>query len=144
MPPATRPATIAELATLAQSDPDAASFSAHDLKHYMRRALDTHRRTGQALASGGGGGPTASNRGGTADAGTDLERAFVEHVRATTLIVEKIPEHAGFASGLTVEQRANLKVVSQFSLLSLSLLRRGEHSYALRRFTTRWCHPGRQ
>jgi STAM-binding protein len=111
MLPPTRPATIAELATLAQSDPDAAPSSAHDLKHYLRRA-ETHRRTGQTLASGAGGGPTASNRGGTADAGTDLERAFVEYARAATLIVEKIPEHAGYASGLTVEQRANLKAVS--------------------------------
>ncbi|KAJ6465246.1 hypothetical protein DFH09DRAFT_1487200 [Mycena vulgaris] len=86
-------------------------------------ADDTHRRTGQALASGAGGGPTASNRGGTADAGTDLEHAFVEYARAATLIVEKIPEHAGFASGLAVEQRANLK--ASILMHSGDLLRAG-------------------
>ncbi|KAJ7656634.1 hypothetical protein B0H17DRAFT_1213741 [Mycena rosella] len=76
-------ATISPIhATLAQSDPHAAPSSAHDLKHYLRRA-DTHRRTGQ-VASDAGGGATASNRGGDDGCG-DGSRA----------------RDAGFASGLT-------------------------------------------
>ncbi|KAJ7088887.1 hypothetical protein B0H15DRAFT_758000, partial [Mycena belliarum] len=87
-----RPATISELAAVAQSDPDASPSSNLELKHYLRRA-ETHRRAGQALAS-------------------DLERAFIEYAQAATLIVEKIPSHRDFASGLTAEQRSNLTAVS--------------------------------
>ncbi|KAJ6513963.1 hypothetical protein DFH09DRAFT_259977 [Mycena vulgaris] len=109
--PATRPATISELAAVAQSDPDASPSSNLDLKHYLRRA-DVHRREGKALASGAGGGATASNPRGSSDAGTDMERAFVEYAMAATLIVEKIPGHRDYGSGLTAEQKGNLTAVS--------------------------------
>ncbi|KAJ7082156.1 hypothetical protein C8R44DRAFT_720545 [Mycena epipterygia] len=92
-PPATRPATISELAAAAQADADAGGT--RELKHYLRRA-DTHRRTGQAL-----------------DAGTDLERAFIEFARAATLILETIPGHRDYATTLKGEQRANLTAVSR-------------------------------
>ncbi|KAJ7504776.1 hypothetical protein B0H11DRAFT_1709424, partial [Mycena galericulata] len=101
--PATRPATISELAAAAQTDPDIAPSSNLDLKHYIRRA-ETHRKDGKALGSGTSGV-------GTGDIGTDLELAFIEYARAATLIVEKIPSHRDFTSVLSAEQRANLTAV---------------------------------
>ncbi|KAJ7483569.1 hypothetical protein FB451DRAFT_1029190 [Mycena latifolia] len=98
--PAIRPATISELAAVAQSDPDASPSSNLDLKHYLRRA-ESHRKTGTALAS-------------------DLERAFIEYAQAATLIVEKIPAHREFATGLTAEQKSNLTAVSPKSFSDLS------------------------
>lgn len=90
--PATRPATISELAAAAQTDPDIAPSSDLDLKHYIRRA-ETHRKDRKALGSG--------TRGvGTGDIGTDLELAFIEYARATMLIVEKIPSHRDYTSVL--------------------------------------------
>ncbi|KAJ6558754.1 hypothetical protein DFH09DRAFT_922265 [Mycena vulgaris] len=109
--PPTRPATISELATLAQADPDASPSSNLELKHYLRRA-EVHRREGKALASGAGGGPTASNPRGSSDAGTDMERAFIEYAQAATLIVEKIPGHRDYGRELTAEQKSNLTAVS--------------------------------
>ncbi|KAJ6484323.1 hypothetical protein DFH09DRAFT_842995, partial [Mycena vulgaris] len=95
-----RPATISELTAVAQSDADASASSNLDLKHYLRRA-DVHRREGKALASGAGGGATASNLRESSDVGTDRERAFVEYTMAATLIVEKIPGHRNYGSRLT-------------------------------------------
>ncbi|KAJ7022299.1 hypothetical protein C8F04DRAFT_891721, partial [Mycena alexandri] len=91
-----RPATISELAAIAQSDPDATNKL--ELKHYLKRA-ETHRKTGQAL-------------GGSVDVGLDLERAFIEYARAATLILEQIPNHRDYGTGLTTDQRNNLTLVS--------------------------------
>ncbi|KAJ7503878.1 hypothetical protein B0H11DRAFT_1710429 [Mycena galericulata] len=104
----TRPATISELASFAQTDPDLASSSNRELGHYLRRA-ETHRKSGKALASTAGTGPNTSG-----DIGTDLERAFVEYARAATLIVEKIPGHGDYTGTLSAEQRANLTAVGTF------------------------------
>ncbi|KAJ7749377.1 hypothetical protein B0H16DRAFT_1319223, partial [Mycena metata] len=116
--PATRPATISELAAIAQSDPDTTNNL--ELKHYLKRA-ETHRKAGQALvnrttkggaAGGNAGAGGGGNTGGAADVGLDLERAFIEYARAATLILEKIPSHRDYGTGLTTEQRNNLTLVS--------------------------------
>ncbi|KAJ6521074.1 hypothetical protein DFH09DRAFT_939324 [Mycena vulgaris] len=83
--PTTRPATISELAAVAQSGPDAPASNNLDLKHYLRRADRCW---------------------------TDMERAFVEYATAATLIVEKIPGRRDYGSGLTAKQKANLTALS--------------------------------
>jgi STAM-binding protein len=108
-PPPTRPATISELATAAA---DTSSNSNADLKSLLRRA-EGHRRTGgvyMARTTGGSSGTATST-----DIGLDLERAFIEYARVATLIVETVPAHREYSTGLNAEQRANLKAVSALS-----------------------------
>jgi STAM-binding protein len=105
--PPTRPATISELAAAAAET--SSSNSNGDLKNLLRRA-DGHRRTGgvyMARTTGGSSGTATST-----DIGLDLERAFIEYARAATLIVETVPAHREYNTGLNAEQRANLKAVS--------------------------------
>ena len=86
-----RPATIAELAALAQRevwDP------AKPLKHWLRTA-EKARKTGQAHVE-------AQN----------YEAAFVEFARAATIVLEKLPTHADYHALLNSDQRHNLGMVS--------------------------------
>ncbi|KAJ7828408.1 hypothetical protein B0H13DRAFT_1917096 [Mycena leptocephala] len=109
MPPPTRPATISELDTAAAET--SSSNSNADLKNLLRRA-EGHRRTGgpgvyMARTTGGSSGAATST-----DIGLDLEHAFIEYARAATLIVETVPAHREYSTGLNAEQRANLKAVT--------------------------------
>ncbi|KAJ7107503.1 hypothetical protein C8R44DRAFT_321816 [Mycena epipterygia] len=102
-----RPATIFELETFAQADPDVVAPSVMDIMYYLGRT-EAHRRAGWELASGAGSGPTKRNPRGRFDAGADMEEAFVEYTRAATLIRETIPGHPDYATLLNAEQRAIL------------------------------------
>ncbi|KAJ7828412.1 hypothetical protein B0H13DRAFT_1735801, partial [Mycena leptocephala] len=103
LPPPTRPATISELATAAADT--SSSNSNVDLKNLLRRA-EGYRRTG-----------------GVTDIGLDLERAFIEYARAATLIVETVPAHREYSTGLNAEQRANLKANGEDILQNLGRLK---------------------
>ncbi|KAJ7082145.1 hypothetical protein C8R44DRAFT_905049, partial [Mycena epipterygia] len=109
----TRPATISELESFAQADPDTVGPGL-DLQYYLRRA-EEHQRAGKELTSGAGKGSTATNPRGSWDAGTDMEQAFVEYARARNLILETIPAHHDYATILQREQRADLTAVSRVS-----------------------------
>ncbi|KAJ7909268.1 hypothetical protein B0H13DRAFT_640697 [Mycena leptocephala] len=116
--PPTRPATISELATAAAET--SSSNSNGDLKNLLRRA-DGHRRTGgvyMARTTGGSSGTATST-----DIGLDLERAFIEYARAATLIVETVPAHREYNTGLNAEQRANLKANGEDILQHLGQLK---------------------
>ncbi|KAJ7908150.1 hypothetical protein B0H13DRAFT_670985 [Mycena leptocephala] len=117
-PPPTRPATISELATAAA---ETSSNSNVDLKNLLRRA-EGHRRTGgvyMARTTGGSSGGAATST----DIGLDLERAFIEYARAATLIVETVPAHREYGTGLNAEQRANLKANGEDILQHLGRLK---------------------
>jgi hypothetical protein len=91
-----RPSSIEELSAIADADPDIGVAVSRTLEHYLWRA-ETHRQVGDSLASG---------------VGTELERAFVEYARATTLVFKTIRNHSEYPRLLTVEQRKLLVEVS--------------------------------
>ncbi|KAJ7133790.1 hypothetical protein C8R46DRAFT_837649, partial [Mycena filopes] len=104
-----RPATISELAAIAQADADPGNL---ELKQYLKRA-DTHRKAGLALVNRTkGAGASAGGSNSPAEIGLDLERAFIEYARAATLILEKIPVHRDYGTGLSAEHKSNLTLVS--------------------------------
>ncbi|KAJ7049187.1 hypothetical protein C8F01DRAFT_1002863 [Mycena amicta] len=109
--PSIRPATISELAAAAKNDPDTAGSSNQPLKYYLRRA-EMHKRSGKALATGAGQGPTEANPLGSHDMGLDLERSFIQLAKAATLIADTIPNHRDYRSELSEEKRSNLSLVS--------------------------------
>lgn len=86
-----RPATISELAERSKQnlwDPS------KPLKHWLRTA-ETHKRAAQA-----------------AEDNRDLENAFLEYVKAATIVVDKIPSHSEYHTVLNSLQRKNLGLVS--------------------------------
>jgi hypothetical protein len=88
-----RPASIAELAQRAKDDH---YDDRRELKYHLRNA-EKYRRTAKELVKAG-----------------DLEAAFVEFAKASTLVLEKIPTHRDYHGMLTSEQRRNLALVGIF------------------------------
>lgn len=87
-----RPPTISELAERAQQDLYDPSLP---LKHWLRTA-EAHKRAAE-----------------DAEDNRDLETAFMEYVKATTLVVDKIPSHSEYRTVLNSLQRKNLGLVSE-------------------------------
>ena len=94
-----RPASIAELAQRAKDD---SYDDRRELKYHLRNA-EKYRRTAKELVKAG-----------------DLETAFVEFAKASTLVLEKIPTHRDYHGMLTSEQRRNLALVGIFFFFCFS------------------------
>ncbi|KAJ6463291.1 hypothetical protein DFH09DRAFT_1382483 [Mycena vulgaris] len=85
------------------TEPDASPSSKLELKHYLRHA-EMQWREGKALVSGAGGGPTASNPLGSSDAGTDMERAFIDtnaQRNASTFLADRYTHYPNSAAAST-------------------------------------------
>ncbi|PSS34205.1 hypothetical protein PHLCEN_2v1755, partial [Hermanssonia centrifuga] len=100
--PGDHPATIAELASIAQQDIWDAS---RPLKHWLRTA-EKARKVGQAEAE-------AQN----------YEAAFVEFAKAATIVLERLPKHSEYQLLLNADQRHNLGLNGQDILDHLSQLK---------------------
>lgn len=88
-----RPASIAELAERALDNP---WEEGRELKYYLRVAEKCRRDGREAMQKG------------------DLENAFVQHARAATLVLEKLPSHRDYHELLSSAQRHNLGLVCTF------------------------------
>ncbi|KAF4576218.1 hypothetical protein EYR40_000457 [Pleurotus pulmonarius] len=97
-----RPASIAELAERALDNP---WEEGRELKYYLRVAEKCRREGREAMQKG------------------DLENAFVQHARAATLVLEKLPSHRDYHELLSSAQRHNLGLNGQDILDSLSDLK---------------------
>ncbi|KAJ3551771.1 hypothetical protein NM688_g4515 [Phlebia brevispora] len=98
-----RPATIAELAALAQKEVWDPSLP---LKHWLRTA-ERARKAGQAYVE-------AQN----------YEAAFIEFAKAATIVLERLPTHHDYHALLNTEQRHNLGMNGQDMLDHLSQLKK--------------------
>lgn len=92
-----RPATIAELAALAQKD---VWDPSKPLKHWLRTA-EKARKVGQGHVDN-----------------HNYESAFVEFAKAATIILEKLPTHNEYQVLLNADQRHNLGMVSVLGVLA--------------------------
>ncbi|KAF7378319.1 MPN domain-containing protein [Mycena sanguinolenta] len=125
--PATYLATISELASAAAENPPPPG---QGLNYYLWLA-EHHRKAGiaqMARASSVGETGLAEDRGGEGGRGVEamvlhMERAFIELVRAGTLVIETIPMHQDYASELTRDQKANLTANGHEILDNLGMLR---------------------
>ena len=95
-----RPASIAELTERAL---DNLWDENKDLKHYLRVA-EKCRHDGKEFVRTG-----------------DLENAFIQFTRATTLVLEKLPQHRDYYSLLKPPQRQNLRLVRDYQLSGLGV-----------------------
>ena len=85
------PASLEELSKRARVDWD----PSRDFKYWLKLAEKT-RHAGQAYDQYG-----------------DVENAFIEYAKATTLILEKIPLHRDYMTRLDDVQRSTLKMASE-------------------------------
>ncbi|KAJ6467772.1 hypothetical protein C8R45DRAFT_1105883 [Mycena sanguinolenta] len=127
MPP-TCLATISELASAAAENPPSPG---HELKYYLWLA-EEHRKAGTAhmARASSARGELGGERGGGGEEEEveamvlwHMQRAFIELMRAGTLVVETIPMHQDYAAELTGAQKANLTEKGHNILDNLGMLR---------------------
>ena len=87
--PSRRPATISELTERANIPWD----ESKGLEYHLKSA-ERYRQEGKEYARSG-----------------DMENAFVELVKAATIVIEQLPEHPDYIAKLKPDQRHNLVLV---------------------------------